>query len=319
MIDYLNRRGKRYPFIVPLMLGLMGAVGITLSVNALRRGGFGLLLQGFASLLPFLLAGTAIGLPAVSHMNATLHGSLARRETGNVVLFDTGHTTASFFTYPGAPRRPGAMGFEALYLCVQRIGAHPCTGRLDDLSAFVPSGLVIANPSRDFSGEDITAVDAFLREGGALLLIESVSNGASTANQLLQHYGISIGPVPDAEVSKAGKEAGVASKESGVASEHIGCITPRLAIRGGIGMSNDESGRARIVFEQVGKGVLLVATDSFSYSHHVLGSLLEHSRPSRAVLDVYSEVYALLGNLIRPAPDPENARGATHAATDLKS
>jgi hypothetical protein len=308
LVDYLNRRGKRYPLVIPMMLGLIGVMGGVPFVGAFRRGGGHLALRGFVSMLPVMLAGTAIGLVAVSHVNAALHGDLPWRKAGNVVLFDTGHTTASFFTYPGSPRRPGAMGFEALYLCAQRIGAHPCTGRLADLHAIQPTGVVVTNPSRSFSGDDLAAVDAFLRDGGALLLLESVSNGASTANQLLRHYGMSIAAVPEAVAPMSGKEAGATS-------DQIGCIVPRLVIQGGIGLCHDEAGRARIAFVQVGRGVLLVATDSFSYSHHVLGSLLEHSRPSRPVRDIYSEVYALLGNLIRRTADP----GHTRESEDLKS
>jgi len=313
LIDYLNRRGERYPLVMPMMLALIGVMGAVPLASTFRRGGSRTALGDLASMLPIMLVGVALGLTALSHVNASLHGDLPWRRAGNVVLFDTRHTAVSFFTYPGAPRRPGVMGFEALYLCAQRIGAHPCTGRLEDLHAIRPTGVVVANPSRSFKGEDLAAVDAFLKDGGVLLMLESVRNGASTANQLLKPYGINIGPIPEAEAPVAGRDSG----------NGIGCIVPRLVVQGGIALSHDQAGRARIAFVQVGKGALLVATDSFSYSHHVLGSLLERSRPSRPVRNVYSEIYALLGNLIRSTPDPGNAHaadpGSANASEDLKS
>ncbi len=303
MIDYLNRRGRRYPFIIPMMLALTGILGIALVVTSLRQGGSLVPVRGFVVMLPALLAGAALGIFAISHVNAALHGSLAWRQSDKVVLFDTEHTTASFFTYPGAPRRSGAMGFEVLYLCAQRIGAHPSTGSLKELCAVQPSGAVVVNPSRSFSGEDLNSVDTFLREGGMLLLLDSICNGASTANELLGNYGLGIGPVQEPEALTVGQGADVTSG-------HRGCITPRLAVWGGIELSHDESGRARAAFVPVGRGVLLVATDSYGYSHHVLGSLLEHSRPSPPMLDLYSEIYDLLGNLIRRDANPENACAA---------
>ncbi|MGD8628079.1 MAG: hypothetical protein PVH52_03270 [bacterium] len=102
------------------------------------------------------------------------------------------------------------------------------------------------------------------------------------------------------DAPSAGSEAG------------FGSIEPRLVVQGGVGLSRDHAGRARIAFARVGKGLLMVATDSFCYSHHVLGSLLERSRPSPTVRDVYSEVYALLGNLISHSPD------TTRVSEDLK-
>jgi hypothetical protein len=280
LIDYLNRRGTRYPFVTPLMLGLIGLLGTALALCVLRRGRSRAVGWSPALILPALLAGGALGLFGTSHVNAALYGSLGRLKTDSVVLFDAEHTTASFFTYPGVLRRPGTMGFEALYLCAQRIGAHPSTGGLGELRTIQPSGVVVVNPTQSFSKEDLIAVDTFLKEGGTLLLLESIRNGASTANELLGHYGIGIGPIRERDA-------------------RTGCITPLLKVRGGIGLSHDESGRIRTAFVPVGKGVLLVAIDSFSYSHHVMGSLLERSRPSPAVRDLYSEIYILLGNLIQ--------------------
>lgn len=313
MIDYLNRRGRRYPLATHLMLASIGVIGAVLCAGALRRGRVRPALRGLASMLPAMLAGMVLGLVAVSHVNGALHGELPWRRVENVILFDTGHTAASFFTYPGAPRRSGVMGFEALYICAQRIGAHPCTGRLEDLDAVSPTGVVVINPSRSFTEDEMAAVDAFLRGGGTLLLLDSVRNDASTANQLLRPYGLAIRTIPDMDApvvergAMAGMESGLAGVDRG-RSGMVRPIAPRLVIQGGIGLSHDHASRARIAFVQVGTGLLLVATDSFSYSHHVLGSLLELSRPSRTARNVYSEVYALLENLIRRSAEPGNIK-----------
>lgn len=295
LIDYLNRSGKRYPFVIPSMIALTGFLGFA-AVRDPAPASRPVPGGGLAMLLSVLLAGSVLGVFATAHVNAALHGRLPQQKVDNVVLFDTEHTTASFLTYPGVSRAPGAMGFEVLYLCAQRVGAHPCTGSLGQICAIQPSGVVIVNPSRSFSVEDLKAVDTFLGRGGTLLLLESICNGASTANELLQHYGIATDPIQEVETFTPEQGTGAASGASG-------SVTPRLVVRGGITLCNDESGRARAAFVPVGRGALLVATDSFRYSHHMLGSLLERSRPSGPVRDIYSEVYALLRNLIRnPGP-----------------
>jgi hypothetical protein len=178
--------------------------------------------------------------------------------------------------------------------------------------------MVIANPSRNFSKEDMGALDAFLRGGGTLLLLDSVSNGISTANQVLRPYGLSVNVVSDPDAPAAGRGRSATTERNGswyekrrsdrTGRDSVGWIVPRLVISGGIGLSDGQAGTAQIAFVQIGRGLLLVATDSFGYSHHVLGSLLERSSPSERERNVYSEIYSLMRNLIRRSPDAEDLK-----------
>ena len=54
--------------------------------------------------------------------------------------------------------------------------------------------IVIIRPNRPFRGDQIEAVDKFLRRGGSLLLLDSPSNTNSTANELLKAFGLSFAP-----------------------------------------------------------------------------------------------------------------------------
>ncbi len=300
MVDYLNRRGERWPFLIPLGVGLTGALTAFFFVRARRRGRVDEAARALRAAFPVCIAGAAVGLLAVSHLNFALHGSLDRainasNKNASLVLFDTSHSDVSFFTYPEVPRPSGTPGFEALYISVQRIGGHPRTGDLRNLSFHAHSGLVIVNPSRAFSLKDISRVDRYLNEGGAVLILDSITNGTSTANEILSRYGISLGPVM---VSGAGSQL-------------------RLAVMGGMVLKREASGKATAVFVPVGEGTLIVATDSFRYSHHVLGSLLERGEPPDPVRAVYSELYGILRNLIRGGSADRGSadRGSADSAT----
>jgi hypothetical protein len=272
-VDYLNRQGRCYPFVPPLAWVLLATLGL-LMFRKLRRGDIGIVWVCLG-----LLIGSIVGVSGISYVNAALYGPLPRADVPHQLLFDVAHTDVSLFNHLGLLREPGVLGFEQLYLCTQRIGAHPYAGKLLDIQDRLPAGVILINPCTGFGEEELECLDGYLKGGGNLLILDGVLNKASTANAVLARYGIRLSLIPDATETS---------------SDGTPDITPRLAISGGRPLGDYRDGNTEMVFCEVGRGRIVVATDSYRYSHHVLGPVLQRTRPAPPVRGVYREIYRLL-------------------------
>jgi len=282
-VDYLNRHGKRHPYA---RIGIFAVFLAMLELSFVVAGRQGILV--FPSLV--------LGLFAVSHINASLYGSIHERNPISTVLFDTSHSDATFFNYLGLSTRGRSQQFEQFYMCAQRVGLFPRGGSVSDIGSCNPFALVIVNPSKDFSAKEIRDIRRYVRNGGRLLITDSVTNPTSTANQILAPFGIQLGTVP----RRANLVIQSSRTELVARPFQSEAIVPALNIHGPAGMKKDTRGNLMLAVAGVGRGKVVVATDSFCYSTNVLGPPLQRRAPQGQLLDIYRHIFALYTELMTP-------------------
>ncbi|MFH1314380.1 MAG: DUF4350 domain-containing protein [Candidatus Eisenbacteria bacterium] len=272
-MDYLNREGTRYPWVRPVILTAFGILS-ALSLWSLKRvpGGFGLLCAGAC-------VGLVVGTAAVGHLNGRLHGPLPEAAASPTLFFDTGHTNATLFDYLGLARQRGHRGFEQFYLCAQRIGMYPTTGDVADINHIVPRGAVLTEPCSEFSEEELDCLTTYVRNGGRLLVLDSVLNERSTANEVLGQFGMMV------------------YVDSDLRDTAIPDASARLRIHGGRVIKVDGSGNTAVAATSVEAGVVAVAVDSFRYSEYVLGAVLQKGKPPALARTLYRDVCSFLSEV----------------------
>ena len=290
-IDYLNRRGTRYPHarlgalvLAGVLAGCAGLTGFAPRApgNHARPEADDLAVGGTAKYAgqPFglraagtlVLAGLALGAFATARLSALAYGPVRVPQLASVI-FDTEHSGGSFFNYLGEFPERRWQQFAELYLAVQRLGLHPRAGTCADLQQLRPLAVVVVNPVLPFPRRETGELVQFVRGGGRLLLLDSVLNSASTANQALGAFGMR------AVIAPAGSAQAVA---------------PALRVSGATASRTMNHLGMEVFTKDFGKGRVVVGVDAFALSTAVLGPALERTRPSAWRLRAYNEVFDLL-------------------------
>ena len=288
-VDYLNREGVRYPWVHPVALAAFGIACALATTQWLR------LRSGFGWLCIWVCAGLAVGTCAVSSLNAAVHGPLPVVDVSPVVVFDTEHTDATLFNYLGVARERGTRGFEQFYLCARRIGMYPTAGGTADIMRLSPDGVVLIEPCKVFSEEELALLAEYVRRGGRLLIVDSILNQRSTANQVLGQFGMMTHLVADAvEMSGPMDSPPHAVVGGSPVRGDLSGISPRLRILGGEPIEAASRGQTAVAEVTVGEGVVAVAVDSYRYSERVLGLPLQRGKPTSITRARYRDAHDLL-------------------------
>jgi hypothetical protein len=282
-IDYLNRRGTRCPYV------RLGALGLGLAGTLV---GFGVANRSMRVGVPYLglaiVAGFALGTFATARLNAKVYGPIRERVPLPAVLFDTDHSGASFFTYLGEAPDRRSQQFAEFFMCVQRVGLYPRHGSIRDIGDSAPRAVVIVNPVRAFSDQELTEFATYVSGGGHLLLLDTIENSVSSANQVLGRFGMRM-------MTAA---IGVETIEAPSSRE----IHPALVLLGSGITPGRSDMRPAYFIKGFGKGKVAVCVNSFRYSASVVGTPLDRGRPTQAVLRIYAEIFTLLRDVVSEAP-----------------
>jgi hypothetical protein len=267
--------------------------GVFLQAAARRWGAGKVLLftdsTCFSNFCMFSPGTSELALRFVDYLGCGRPGRAAggRARCRQVVLVDTTHSHASFFDCAGYRGRPAWRRFEELYISVSRMGMNPVGGGIADLENLRPAGLIIVNPRKRFGPAEVEAIVDFVSDGGRLLMLDSIMNPESCANQLLGFFEMGIVPTP-----LAGSRGRARAGAFGAGT------SPELEVLGGEALATDSSGRVVAARAVCGYGAIIVAVDSYAYSEAALGRPLQPAyayRPSRAS---YRALFDLLEELL---------------------
>ncbi|HVP56824.1 MAG TPA: hypothetical protein VMU02_01905 [bacterium] len=287
-VDYLNRRGARYPHARILAVATGLAAALAGFAAAWRRTGAGAgsrapVSRRWSCLRPLVLvvvAGFAIGTIATTRLNACLYGPVLLREPLPTVLFDVEHSGASFFTFLGESPDRRWQQFAEFFMCAERLGLYPRAGSIGDAGVVAPQAVVIVDPIRRFEGADLDRLVAYVRGGGRLLMLDTPENSGSTANSILGRFGIQVALVPVAV--QPGEVPGLPD------------FYPTLVALWTDARPAEISQRPPCFIKAFGKGQVMLSVNSFRYSDAVVGTPLDRRPPAEPILEVYSEIFRLL-------------------------
>lgn len=217
----------------------------------------------------------ALGFLKYLAVGGTGEAAACRKGASPVVVVDTTHSRASFFDYIGYSGRPVWERFEEFYISIARAGMRPVAGGISDLESADPKGLVLVNPRGPFAPGEVERMFEFVRDGGGLLILDSVANSTSVANELLRVFNMKIVTAPIAEPG----------------------LIPRLEILGGEAVASDSGGRAGVARTTCGAGTVVVAVDSYAYSEAGLGRPLQHTHVYAGSESRYRSLFDLFEGL----------------------
>ncbi|HEC81342.1 MAG TPA: hypothetical protein ENI42_02800, partial [Thermoplasmatales archaeon] len=259
-MEYLNRENL-FPYLNALFW-IASLAAAAFSFYLLRRE------NRFKILLTFLVIGLfsfSIAAPTFTTLNEFYYPLPLPQTDFSRVCFVQSYSDFDITPQPSVT--PLYKQFDTFFIWTQRVGFVPSVE--ETLKDAVAKGdvVVIINPVKTFSLEDKRLISRYLENGGNLILMDSVLNQDSTANQLL---GFLYGDALKLQVVTSPHTLRIGNSTGG---QNISILDPYLAIIGsGLTYSVlDDVNRTFVVVKEYGEGRVIVVVDSYSFSNAVMG------------------------------------------------
>ena len=214
------------------------------------------------------------------------------RQALPLVAFDRGRTEFAIPDLAEIPDR-SPSSYHTFYVWTQRVGWFPTTRLFEDCTDGT-AAVVLVNPRAPFSAAEVETLAGYVRGGGALVVLDTPHAKASTANSLLQPFGIQFqaGELDSTWVFDA-------RGDSLLVMHHMG------AVRGGGPLLRTADGRAIASEARFGAGRVVALHASDSFTDAVLGTTSEV--PTPAQLALYRIEYRIFGDILRARATRDSA------------
>lgn len=184
-IEWLNRK-NRFRF-VSLLLLVLSLASSAVAVALIRKKG-----RDEIALIVFtvLLLGAPIGVLGIDAINRLSYPRPQPHSPYPVVAFEAEHSN---YYLPAKQFGPGDRpDMQTFYVWTQRLGIVPEVRYKFADSLKGSNGVVIINPSRDFTEQEVAEFVRYVENGGNVLLMDDPRNRSSSAHQLLQPFNVKI-------------------------------------------------------------------------------------------------------------------------------
>jgi hypothetical protein len=293
VMEYLNRTNM-YAWVNIIFVGIAMLSGVLL-LWVLRSTKKILIL--WAILFSGLLA-VSVAVPLFSTLTNSSYPLPIEQTPSTHVCFDQGHSSIQVSVKPTGILGPTDNNYGTFYVWTQRVGCVPSLE--NTLADAIDKGdiIVIINPTQQFTDQDIHLMTTYLEHSGRVLLLDSVTNPKSTANELIGTYGLWI--TTTSMIQQVSRSNG---SIEGNFSEGV-LATPSLLITGGqqLLLNSQNTTSASIVEfsnQTTGElGKLVVLVDSYSFCDTVMGGTF--TEPTDKQKQFYSTEFFLLTNVLIP-------------------
>lgn len=287
VIDYLNRTNTS-EYLTIVLLSIMVLSLITLFVVVRRQHKIMILwVLLFAGSLAFSLAA-----PLCFSLTDHAYPLPSASQDYPSIWFDQQHSSYDISVKPTASLGSSSSNYGTFFVWTQRVGYVPSLGSSLKQATATSDVIVIINPNRSFTDVELQLVTSYLEKGGRVLLMDSIMNPQSTANELLGTFGMWLGADSDHQPVFFNRSL----NENG---SEIGTITtPYLTVAGGtpVLMNRGNETYARmieVINETTGaRGMFVVVVDSYMFSDAVMGGTF--TEPSEQQRRIYSTEFFLL-------------------------
>jgi len=186
-IEYLNRENNQ-PSLNVILFGV-AIISLITSLYILKNDKKIKILFLF-TLVGFLSFSTAA--PLYSYMNHTNYLLPAAHTDYVCVGFDQEYSNYAIDLKPIIGLYDENDNYGTFFVWTQRVGCIPSIEKTLDASIQKDDIIVIINPTKYFKTEDIEKITTFVENGGRVLVMDSITNIDSTANNLLEPFGMHI-------------------------------------------------------------------------------------------------------------------------------
>jgi hypothetical protein len=177
--------------------------------------------------------------------------------------------------------------YEVFYQWVLRVGYYPFTGKTLEEDIQDASMLIIINPDKPFSPDELDRLKNYLQDGGKLLLMDTVTNQSSTAGEVLSYFGMKI---------KRDRKVSLPASYSTSWMGRMGQDSA-FTIEGGEGVLTSADGTPILSTAQVGNGIIAVMTFSQLFTNPPMGGSYRVV-PSPQQREIYELQFNILRGLV---------------------
>ncbi|HUS99420.1 MAG TPA: DUF4350 domain-containing protein [Candidatus Thermoplasmatota archaeon] len=291
VMEYLNR-ANCYAYLNMVLLGICIALLVVLlillrSIKKIKT----LWMLLFAGLLAFSTV-----TPLCSYMTNVSYPLPPAQTDYTQVCFEQQHSSVNISVKPTASFGNNKNNFGTFFVWTQRIGCVPSLEKT--LKDAVGHGdiIVIVNPVQPFTETEIHLLTTYFEKGGRVLLMDSITNTKSTANELIGNFGIWITTNIDDQYLYFNR-----SENSSQMS--VGNMTiPYITITGGNQiLTNNKNEIYASMTEFMNKttgdvGKLVVVVDSYAFSDAVMGGTF--TEPTEQQHQIFTTEFFLFNEVL---------------------
>jgi len=292
VLEYLNRTNS-YPFI-PLTFLCIAVFSLLVLVVLLRKSTKITLLWMF--LFAGLLAFSLISSLCFYCNDLSYPLPVAYEEYGQV-SFDLQHSSCNISVKPTAALGTTKNNYGTFFVWTQRVGCVPSLEKTLKDATEKGTIVVIINPTEPFTESEIDLLRTYVEAGGRVLLMDSIMNSQSTANDLLGNFGMWLLPMTTDQPLYPEKN------EDGNQTS-VGNITvPFLIVTGGkpiLHNQENETYASMIEFINETTGVvgrLVVIVDSYTFSDVIMGG--PFTDPTERQREIYDTQFFLFEEVLK--------------------
>jgi hypothetical protein len=293
VLDYLNRTNT-YAFFNILLFAI--ALALFLVLIILLRNDRKLTLVWmffFTGLLAFCVTAPFCS----SLIDQSYQPPIAQTDSLQVG-FDQQHSSVNISVKPSSSLGDNSKNYGTFYVWTQRLGCVPWIEQTLADAVEKDDIIVIINPVEPFTETDVQRLTTFLEKGGRVLLMDSIRNPSSTANDLLGNFGIWITTMTADQVLLSNESQNTSQLSIGNLS------TPYLTITGGETLLTNDKNEIYATLAEMkntstsDRGKLIVVVDSYSFSDALMGGTF--SEPTSRQQQIYETEFFLFQQILSP-------------------
>lgn len=270
-MEYLNRTNS-YNFLNTVFV-ILSSITFILALAFLKKEGKTMIL--FMFILVGLLA-FSIATPVFSHINNVNYQVPEAHSDYNIVSFDLKHSDVYISHSPAFSLYDSIRQYDTFFVWTQRVGCYPSLETNIDDAVLKGDSIVIINPTVSFNENELTSLTDYIKHGGNVLLMDGATNLNSTANELLEPFGLSL------------------SREENISSN--GTSNPYLMINNSSEISIIEMYNTSIGVAEIGNGKIVVVVDSYDFSNEVMGNTFEE--PDTELREIYDTEFYIFEEIL---------------------
>lgn len=248
VMEWLNRKNRYTEMsILFALIALLLAVGAIVFQRRLPKG------EVWIINLCAALLGICFAIPAVEGLNRLTYALPKPHTKYTQICFETEYSSIDL---PAQHKiQDYSKSYNTFYVWTQRLGYFPSLQ--PSLKQALEKGdlVVIANPKKSFTQSCIERITKYIKNGGALLLLDGPHNTNSTSNQLLSHFKMQL---DFNEVKRS-----VIYNQS---HEYVSLAVHSGSVKGGQPILTLADGRPVFSISRMGEGVLAVIADSYLFT-----------------------------------------------------
>ncbi len=204
------------------------------------------------------IAGLALGALVFGAVTKSFYTLPEEHTAFQTVGFENGHCA---FRIPDTKLlHSPSIDYHTFYVWTQRLGYRPDLFSMPETGAPEYDVLVFMNPNRKLQERQLVALEAYVSSGGRLLIVDTPFGRTSTANAIVQRFGMKIVHgeyVRDADIFAGDRKVGT-----------IGLCAP---VEGGTPLLHLKDSKVFAATRQHGKGRIAVAACSPSFANKSMG------------------------------------------------